>query len=442
MKHTNKIGLLAAIGISMSVACIIVSGEVASATGSMHNSHYGYNWSGHHHADHWYDASEQYGDNEHHYGHSHALNDECTCQDTVHSGDDVTDENTQSQNEDGSVADSDSSHSDISCDENSAPGDQAGGQDGDIDSDTDGNNDGDDAGTHTDGDPGADPGQGNDTDNGSDSENDNNNNNEDNQNNGEVPRDDTGADEDPTTTPTTLELAVDQQVGVGGGEFKPADTSDAAVAAQVGNEVVWQVTVAPVSVPVGESRMVKIAWVAPVSVEVMGHDASSGTYDGAVWTVDIAQLPAELTVRTKLKDPGSAQALATITKISCVADGAEAFCDFQDTIVENNSNPSVITTDTAPATNGSTAGSVDNAGATLGASTDGRGGEGVLGASTNTSRRGVGGRRVTYLAGSNGVLGVATGSLADTGMSAVVYVMFGLLLVALPLTAKVAVTKK
>lgn len=448
MKHTNKLGLLAAVGITMSVACIVVRTERAGATGSYGT--YKHDWA--QRATTWNEDIHSHHSHGHQYGWLHAA-ENCTCS-SDDSQDDPSDGGTPSQ--DTSDASDDNNHSPSDCDNTEedageVSGDSDSHSDSDSNSDSDpdsdnnpedgsgshdpGNHDEDDtAGEGTESGTGNENGSGSGTDDGSDDPSDP----------GDSDPDSDSGTENPTD-PASLELAVDQQVSVDNGAFKPADTTDDAAEAQLGSEVVWKISVNPVTVSAQETRTVKIAWVPPANVQVVGHEASSGTYDGEMWTVDVANLPAELLIRTTLKEPGSSQAVAKITKISCTTDGVDSFCDFEDTILENNTNPSVISTDTGaaptppvsePAPAPAPAPAVVSTSQTPGAT------GGVLGA--RTTARGGEGRRVTYIAGSNGVLGVATGPLANTGSGSRTYmaVLVGMALFTAPLALSFATTKK
>ena len=419
MKHTNKIGILAALGITMSIACIVARSDLASASGASYGSHvHGWSHAHPHHAYNsdtaaWWNGTEF--DEEHeHATHEYDDDENCTC----------TTQDDESE--------------DTNADQKSDPQDETNPSSGDVGADTtdytaschqhDGgstNEDSDDTSEDPQT-PSTDPSQGGNT--GGDT----------NQNNGGTPPSNDGSatpggngntsgqgsddgssspgngDQTPPTPPATLDLAVDQQVSVAGGAFKPADTSDDAAAAKVGDDVVWKIVVSPVTVPVGESRTIKVDWTPPANVEVANSAADKGTFDGSVWTLPISTLPAELTVHTKLTKAGDSDAIAAIGKISCVADGADAFCNFEDTNTQNNSNPSVVTTN--PASSG---------GATMGAQTGGQGGEGVgvLGVSTTRAAAQPGGR----------VLAASTGSLATTGSNTYILVLAGTLLIGSPL---------
>lgn len=410
MKNTNKIGLLAAVGISMSLACIVVRTDMASATGSIDSTHmHGFHGWSSRYGD-WSNESEnEDGTGFHHY---HDSND-CSCNSQDDSGE-VAGDSDDVQNGDSTTDDSETPADSDMCDDSDT---------GSTDEDS----------GDTSGDPQTNPGQDGDTAGDQDQGHDGEDTPADGSN--DTPDD---SNDDPSQTLGGLELAIDQQVSVGGGEFKPADTEEASVPASVGDDIVWKVIVSPVTVPVGEDRTVKVDWMPPANVEVISTDPSKGVYDGSVWTVTIAELPAELIVHTKLKQPGTTEAVATIGKISCIANGAAAFCDFEDPIVENNSNPSVIsaqtdtTEPTAPATGGESA---SGGNGVLGASTGGRGGEGVMLVKGDGPAQGQGGVLAATTSGS--------GNLANTGSNAYVLVLVGVLLSSAPVgLAALTATKR
>ena len=247
------------------------------------------------------------------------------------------------------------------------------------------------------------------------------------------------------------------------GAFVDAETDGDAPVGQVGGSATWQITVTPVQVDPGDARTIKVEWVAPDNVEVIGSTADNGTYDGSVWTIPVTKLPAVLTVSTTIAKPGLGASNAIISKISCeeiIANG-NGFCDFNDGVANNNANPAgvVASAATVPNENTGTGTQNDSAGTgTLGASTENQGSEGavnsgVLGA--NTTRGGQGGEGVVHAkeTDANGVLGAATalpevanqgavlaastGALANTGIGVGMYVLFGTLLFVLPLTATI-----
>lgn len=442
MKQTNKLGILAAIGITMSVACIAVRTEAVGATGLSHSSIVS-GWSSAHN---YWDTSpvldgEMAQSHKHHYRNKVET---CSCADQDDTADEpdvagdssAHDTDTTDPSEDTSGFDDQSSCSD--SDSNASDGENA-----------DSQNSNDSEGSNNNGQPGSTQGDSTNGDNGQDSHNmpvDNETSGDNSGSTGSGSGSSSGGSTSsegstPTPAPTpdqnNLELAVDQQVSVAGGDFKPADTEAAAVPAKVGDEVIWKVIVTPVTVPAGENRTVKINWTPPANVEVVSSTPSKGAFDGHVWTVDIADLPAELLVKTTLKTPGTADAVAVIGKISCVANGANAFCDFKDPITTNNSNPSVISTETVAAS-GSGNSNVSGSGV-LGVSTGGRGGEGEMlekNIVTN-SKSGTGTSAVLAATTSNG-----KGVLANTGTNAFVVVLAGMTLFSSPVALAAVTTKK
>lgn len=231
-------------------------------------------------------------------------------------------------------------------------------------------------------------------------------------------------DEDTAPTPT-LELAVDQKVKVGSGQFVDATTQGEAATGSVGDTVTWQVTVTPVDVDQNEERTVRVVWQAPAGMTPDSIVVDKGTIDGPVWTVDIKDLPAIMTVKATLGTPGILQGSAVISEITCTGGvmagaGADGYCAFTDPILTNNQDPSyvsaAVSATQAPANPG-----------VLGASTS-RGGGAVVG-STTTSPAAV------QAAPQSAPQVLAAATLAGTGSNNVLAIVFGLLLMAAPLAA-------
>ncbi len=142
-----------------------------------------------------------------------------------------------------------------------------------------------------------------------------------------------------------LELNIDQQVQVGGGAFVDAEDDATAPEGQVGDPVVWQVVVGADEAADDEDRTVKITWDEPENVDVTGSEVTSGSFDGTTWTVGIGNMPATLTVRSTLNGEGLGASTARIAEISCDDSGsvdADGFCDFEDNVLANNTNPAGV----------------------------------------------------------------------------------------------------
>lgn len=217
-----------------------------------------------------------------------------------------------------------------------------------------------------------------------------------------------------------LELSVDLQVQVDGGPFVDAEDEASSPEAVVGDPVIWQVSVGAELAPENEERTVKITWDKPENVDVTGSEVTAGTFDGTTWTVGIAAMPATLTINSVLNGEGLGVSMARITEISCDDSGdadADGFCDFEDGIVANNTNPAGVVA--MASDDESDAGGPSGLGV-LGASTSGRGGA-VLGSQT-------GGQ----------VLGMNSGAaLAATGFNSIIALLVGGLLTLAPAVIRI-----
>ena len=152
------------------------------------------------------------------------------------------------------------------------------------------------------------------------------------------------------------DLAVDKQVSVNGGAYQEADTSDAAVAAQVGDTVTYKITVTNNSTDgLTPHGAVYVKDVLPTGVSFVSYTASDGSYtgnDGSYFANDwylpllsggefpSTTLPATLTITTKVVSSGQYQNTAAFDKYdpgSC--DGG---CAYVDSVSTNDSNDAWI----------------------------------------------------------------------------------------------------
>lgn len=468
MKNKNKISMLAAIGITLSVVTIAVRVDVASATGSYGSAH-SHDWSSEHGHHDW--SRHKWFEGEGNHYHAGDLYDEdssCSCQtnDTDQSTNTSQDETTDESMPNADDADEiDSEDTGVDSHEESChDSDSTDETDSDSDSEVSDEEPADESPESPPSDqpedpvtPPADDGNVNgdlDTPLSDDNE--------------QPPAQPTNPTNHTNPANQAIELSVDTKVKVNDGTFIDAETDGDAAVGQVGGSATWQITVMPVQVDPADARTIKVEWVAPDNVEVIGSTADNGTYDGSVWTIPVTKLPAVLTVSTTIAKPGLGASNAIISKISCeeiIANG-NGFCDFNDGVANNNANPAGVIASAATVPNENTGAGTQSGSAgtgTLGASTGNQGSEGaensgVLGA--NTTRGGQGGEGVVHAkeTDANGVLGVATalpevanqgavlaastGALASTGVSAYVMVLIGAVMFSTPVVLVAVTTKK
>lgn len=158
----------------------------------------------------------------------------------------------------------------------------------------------------------------------------------------------------PSTTSVGCDLSLVKQVKVNSGSFVDADTAGAAAQAQIGDAVVWQITITNTSVdpsytPFG---IVTVHDVLPAGVTAGSVSASTGIYNSTTgdWTFTLGQnLPATLTLNSTAAASGLIKNTAAFTDYD--PDNCDGPCvdpPFNDADPSNNTNDAYVNVAVVP----------------------------------------------------------------------------------------------
>jgi len=153
------------------------------------------------------------------------------------------------------------------------------------------------------------------------------------------------------------DLAIKKEVSVNGGAFVDANTSAEAVQGNVGNSVVWKVTITnPLTPNPNEdffpTGIVLVGDNLPAGVTYVSSSTSDGsTYDESadVWQFNLnssTTYPVTLTINTTAASVGQSQNFAFLSGYAC--DGDFFFCEYSDANNENDGDQAWIEVSAAP----------------------------------------------------------------------------------------------
>ena len=158
--------------------------------------------------------------------------------------------------------------------------------------------------------------------------------------------------------PDDCDLAITKEVSVNGGAFVDANTSGEAAQANVGDSIVWLITVTNPSVPdegyfptgtvqVGDNLPPEVTYVSSLASDGSTYNESSD-----IWQFNLdssTTYPLTLTINTTAASTGLAQNIAFLSGYACdELDEVIFFCEISDSNTENNADQAWADISAAP----------------------------------------------------------------------------------------------